>query len=709
MADIKYVITVDEKGAQKKIEDFDKAVKGLATTTQKEATPAVGGFMGAYAKLTATIAVGMAAYHEAKKAIGALTGFVTDSVKAAIESEEAQNNLRLALEATGHEVEGNALHFSMYAENLMEVTKYTDEQVMATQALLLQMGLSTRQVDEATRGAIGMASVFKIDLQTAAQLVGKAVEGNVTRFDKYIPQLKFCSTEAEKVALVHKKMGEWFGTAKGQVNTFGGQVSQLNKYWGELKESLGKMVTENKGVSDFIYVLTEGIKALRKEVESFQSGKKGVTLWDFLGPVAFMKAISGAVSSIADKLHEVHKPIHTILEYSTAWQSFWAYFKTQAPGVAAALGRVAKGTEDIGDAFDHVLIKTEVTETKLEGAVSKYHHAVEAAIIDLWKRYQINFLPISTTMMPEFVKRAQLMGRVWTVVSRGMGRENDLIGGGFAALAKSVFQGRDNVIRFANEVMRSMLRLRSVYTPILKSMASESQFTAKTTFEKWQEAMDKISEAWQMMNSQMTAIFNQAQRNREIKLENEYKQRLAWIMANVADEGERQKQIGALEAEYQIKRTAAARAAARQAKAVALMDAIVNVAAAITKSLTAAPFPFNLALAAATAALGAIQIALIRAQPIPLAAGAIFKKPTMLSSMGGNTYEVAEAGEAEIVSSPRRLREAIMGKGRNGMARPIVVESHIYIDGREIKQFITKTVRESGGLGLLGSVGKEMA
>lgn len=52
-------------------------------------------------------------------------------------------------------------------------------------------------------------------------------------------------------------------------------------------------------------------------------------------------------------------------------------------------------------------------------------------------------------------------------------------------------------------------------------------------------------------------------------------------------------------------------------KAVAAGEAAVNTALAVTKSLTAAPFPVNAILAAATAALGAVQIGLILAEPMP--------------------------------------------------------------------------------------------
>jgi len=76
------------------------------------------------------------------------------------------------------------------------------------------------------------------------------------------------------------------------------------------------------------------------------------------------------------------------------------------------------------------------------------------------------------------------------------------------------------------------------------------------------------------------------------------------------------------------KRSDARRTAAKQEKAVALLSAIVNTAVGVTKALSTGIPPFNIILAAITAAAGAVQIGLISAKPIPLAEGGIVTQPT---------------------------------------------------------------------------------
>jgi hypothetical protein len=146
-------------------------------------------------------------------------------------------------------------------------------------------------------------------------------------------------------------------------------------------------------------------------------------------------------------------------------------------------------------------------------------------------------------------------------------------------------------------------------------------------------AISKIQQAYQLLGTAMSAVIDQARINAEIAIENEYKKRLAYINKNVKDETKRQAAIVALEAEYEIKKSAARAAAAKSAKAMSIMEAMVNTAVAVTSALKVFPPWLGIALAAVVGALGAIQVGLIAKQPIPLAEGASFEKPTLLQNV----------------------------------------------------------------------------
>jgi hypothetical protein len=80
-----------------------------------------------------------------------------------------------------------------------------------------------------------------------------------------------------------------------------------------------------------------------------------------------------------------------------------------------------------------------------------------------------------------------------------------------------------------------------------------------------------------------------------------------------AAQGNEQK-IKQIEKDAAIKRAAIEKEAARERKKIAVKEALINTALAITKALTGAPPPANLILAAVAAAAGAAQLAVINSQ-----------------------------------------------------------------------------------------------
>jgi hypothetical protein len=166
----------------------------------------------------------------------------------------------------------------------------------------------------------------------------------------------------------------------------------------------------------------------------------------------------------------------------------------------------------------------------------------------------------------------------------------------------------------------------------LKSVVADSTPWGKFT-DAALSAVSKIQQAYQYLGTAMSAVVNQAQVNAEIAIENEYKKRLDYINKTVTNEDAKQKAVMALEAEYEIKKSAARAKGAKAAKAMSIMEAMVNTAVAVTSALKVFPPWLGIALAAVVGALGAVQVGLIAAQPIPLAEGASFEKPTLLQNV----------------------------------------------------------------------------
>ncbi len=250
MPEIRIDLYTELHNAPEKLRDTERALKGIDDQGGRT-DKALGG-------LWKQFALGQLAADAARKAIGALADFVKDSVKAAIEGEDAQSALNAALSSTGRTVGPLSEHFKKYADELMGMTVYDDEAIKGAQALLLQLtNLDKDGLDAATRGALGLATVFKMDLDSAARAVAQAYEGNFMAISRMIPAVRDAKTDSEKLAAVQDGLAKMFERSKAETGTFGGALKQMKNTFGELKETVGGAITQNDSFKKAI-VLAKG-------------------------------------------------------------------------------------------------------------------------------------------------------------------------------------------------------------------------------------------------------------------------------------------------------------------------------------------------------------------------------------------------------------------------------------------------------------------
>lgn len=122
--------------------------------------------------------------------------------------------------------------------------------------------------------------------------------------------------------------------------------------------------------------------------------------------------------------------------------------------------------------------------------------------------------------------------------------------------------------------------------------------------------------ATQMAWSGISNIWDQALQAEQTKLENEYGTRKAYIEASVADETDRQAALEALDKEYAAKKADLQKKQWIAQQANAVTSAIMNTATGVTAALALGPI-LGPIMAVIVGALGAVQIGMILAQPMP--------------------------------------------------------------------------------------------
>jgi len=304
---LKLSILADVDDLKNKLGEADKAVEGNASKISEFGKKAAAAF--------AVAAVAATAYG---------TKLAIDGVKAAIEDEQAQ--LRLA----------NALRTA---------TGATDAQIKATEDMILKTSLATGVADEQLRPAFQRLAVSTkdtveaqkllnlaldiskgkgIELETVANALGRAQDGNTTALGRLGLGLSKAELSTLSFTEVQTKLSDLYGgAAAANAETFQGKIDRLKVGFDEAKESLGvallpqveKFITylNDTGLptlNAFIAGLTgdqglsAGLQENQRSAESF--GKAiGVVAGIISGFITFLREAIGLVTMLANELIRV--------------------------------------------------------------------------------------------------------------------------------------------------------------------------------------------------------------------------------------------------------------------------------------------------------------------------------------------------------------------------------------------------------------------
>ena len=269
MADNTIDIRIDVEGNAK---NQLKVLGASVNTFEKNTTKSLSVVGAAFASFTGNLAaagVG-AAFRLAAKGVSEFAGILKQGVALAQVQEDAVNKLNTALKLSGQFSTAASKELQEYASALQQTTKFGDEAIIETAALIQSLGqLDKEGLKKATAATLDLSAALGIDLNAAALLVGKAAAGEVSSFSRYGLIIKKGADNAETFATaldaINKKFG---GAAAEQVKTFSGAVAQLSNTYGDTLETLGELVTKNQ-------FFTEAIKIVNGFLLELQGTIKG--------------------------------------------------------------------------------------------------------------------------------------------------------------------------------------------------------------------------------------------------------------------------------------------------------------------------------------------------------------------------------------------------------------------------------------------------
>lgn len=693
MADIKYVITVDEQGATTSIKTFAEEIDGLGKAGKDTDSKAQS--------LFATIAGASIVADAAGKAMGMLTDFVAGAGEEFREGEKVQSDLIATMRSLGIDTDANRKRFDDFSGTIADMTTIDDDMAKSLVSLGLRMRISSDQIESATTNAIGLSKAFGVDLEGAMKMVAQATNGNYDMMGRYLPQLKGAETGSEKAAIAAKAMADGLKIAQAETQTTGGQMEQAKNKINNAKEEIGAFTTKvetlaykalvpaTRLLAEFINQLAgiddtgtkdrlgkqwqEDFDALSKA--SAAAGRSMDRMAAAYGDIGFSHTEQGA-RNLEDALSRL------VSRNAEAARAYSEYVKAQKAGVdptrnlALGTGDAAKATKTLAESMG--LVTRQTLEKKIGDittALRKYGKDMPVdQVYDLRKEQD------------KLLKQLDSIDKKYDGLPKPIGDTSKAI----ANMVPPLNAAGTRVKGFAAEWDSSMGKVSA------------------STYDAMGKALNNIAKVAQGFSSAISAIdaaIDQSYTNKQIAMDNDYQRQLENIKNSTKSEEEKQIAITALESDYNMKRRELAKKEAEAKKLTAIANAIISTATGVAKAWEAGPI-LGPILAAIVAAAGAIQIAKIKSQPIPLAQGAIFKQPTFLTSPNsGQDYHVAEAGEAEIISSPSRLRKAI-GLSDGGGGRAIKLTLPIYIGGKLLQTQVIDIVEDQSQLGRLRIAGK---
>lgn len=184
---------------------------------------------------------------------GGIVASLTAMAFAAADEDAVMNRLAQTVSNTGVAYETCRGQIEAYLASVMRSTNYTDEQAANA---LNRLVLVTGDVNTAMAQmplVLDVAAARQMDLDSAAQAVGRAMDGQYESLNRLFPGINQCTSASEALAFMQGKVT---GAAEASVNPF----TQLKNTMGELAESIGSAVLPTiKAVVDWIRNVVEAV------------------------------------------------------------------------------------------------------------------------------------------------------------------------------------------------------------------------------------------------------------------------------------------------------------------------------------------------------------------------------------------------------------------------------------------------------------------
>ena len=325
--------------------DVDNLNKSLKTATKDVET--FGDKMGKVGKVVG------AAFVAAAAAAGAYAVKIgIEGVKAAIEDEKAQTQLALALEnATG----ATKQQIAATEQSILQMSLASgvaDDQLRPALARLVRSTGDITQAQDLLTTALDVSTATGKPLETVANALGKAYDGNTAALGKLGIGLSSAELKTMNFTQVQSKLTDLFGGAAARnADTYAGRIARMQVAFDEAKETIGfALLPILEKVINFINQnALPVINAFSNAFSLNGNGLGGVitTLGNIITSV-FTPIINGMVKAFGYVKDAIGDNLETFKIFGTYISTYLApVIGTVLGGALQVAGKIAGGVIDV--------------------------------------------------------------------------------------------------------------------------------------------------------------------------------------------------------------------------------------------------------------------------------------------------------------------------------------------------------------------------
>lgn len=671
------------KGAQVSLEKSTQSMTKAIDSFSKDSKKSTGVFQDAWATM-----LGFIGGQAVLGAVGAATdlfkslfnSILVEGVKAASESQVAMNNLLNAIARSGQSAKGASADFAAFADELQNTTKFGDDAVLSAAALIENLTrLDKEGLKGATKASADFAAAMNIDLNTAATVVGKAIEGNVGALSRYGIKVEEGTTKAQTFANVMQALNSRFGgAAASQLNTFAGATTALGNTWENFTELFGNAIVENKS---FINI----INTTKNIIAEFTASFSPQQIRQFFSDAALDAANFGVgITSVFQTVMQLSKNV--IDSINSIGVMIGA---TAAAAMQAASGDFSGAAQTMQDAWNEA--SSEFADNDTSPVLDK----ITEAMMKLQNAAQVGAAQTAAGML-------------------SMVEPTTTAGDSVKKLSDKLTEAQESSKAFAESVLESSASIQDNYQIELDLLVAKKEQELITEEEFAQLKLDLLAEKQAEEQAKLAEglalkkIYGEQAAAAEIQLAKQQSAELAKVEAEKTKAEERQQKVREQNFDSSLGVIAGLagsnnKTLAAIGKAAAITQATIDGFAAVQKALASAPPPFNFALAGLVGVATAANVSKIAG--VPLATG-IDSVPGIGSS--DNFPAMLAPGERVVPAKTNEDLTAFLEKQSSGQGITInVVMNDVFTsDPREMGLKIINTINETAqanGVKILGS------